>query len=61
MLLIYNDEKYNMYELFVNTVQEKAILYDLKEKIQMFYNTNFILVCKSRSYRIYCRKNQIKI
>lgn len=40
MLLIYNDEKYNMYELFVNTVQEKAILYNLKEKIQMFYKMN---------------------
>lgn len=40
MLLTYNNERYNMYELFVNIVQERAILYDLKEKIQMFYKMN---------------------
>lgn len=40
MLLTYNNQKYYMYELFENIVQERAILYDLKEKIQMFYKMN---------------------
>lgn len=40
MLLTYNHQKYYMYELFENIVQERAILYDLKEKIQIFYKMN---------------------
>lgn len=40
MLLTYNHQKYYMYELFENIVQERAILYDLKEKIQLFYKMN---------------------
>lgn len=39
-LLTYNNNQYNINKLFENTIQEKAILYDIKDKIRMFYKMN---------------------